>query len=494
MTGTGIVDRYGRPIKSTDRPNLLMGTLNENAHHWTRYQPEVYYNPDSISLETYEKMYNTDETVFSGIEFLIMAALSRFGEYTNESNKKHEEFVRRQLVELPGNFSAKLADIMTAAPFGFSLTEIIWKVKGREIGLADLQTLPPATIHLDLHRSGPLKNRPRAAYQFFRRDKQVQIPLQKAILYSHGTSFGNAYGVSRLKRAYKSWFIKDLILKSWALCCERYGSPFAVGKVKGSGNSYKIGGVTVDAISHMENVLDSMVGGKGSAVIGIDDAIDLTYAGTGYGDDFEGLVAYCNKMIYRALGLPSLIADHGNTGSYSLGKQHFQLFILVLEKLLFEVIDTVIEQLVRPLIELNFGPQEDYGTFSVEEFEPEDAKTLAETAEILARSGVCNFQNLEDVNHWRERIGLPLMQEEDLESSAPPEIPGMELQEPPEQSTDVVDGQSIAEELRERRQTDVLNFSARARTNAHRERRRRMSSRASVDRMSERLAKYARPA
>lgn len=484
----GIVDRHGRPLKS--RQTMLKGVLNENAYHWARETQDVYYNPDNIKLDTYERMYTTDETVFSGIEFLVMAALARLGEYTNP-DRKQEDFVRRQLVEMRGSFPAKVADIMTAAPYGFSLTEIIWKVSGREIGIADLQTLHPATIHLDLHRSGPLKNQPRVAYQFFRQHRQAKIPLQKAILYSHGAVFGNAYGVSRLKRAYAPWFIKNIILKAWGLCCERYGSPYMVGKTKGVGQ-INVNGTKVNAVDHLANVLDSM-SGKGSAVIGIEDIIDIKYAGTGYGDDFENLVAYCNKMIYRALGLPSLIADHGNTGSYSLGKQHFQLFILVLQKLLFEVIDVLVEQLVRPLIEMNFGAQEDYGTFSVEEFEEEDAKVIAETVEVLARTGLVNMDKIDDINHFRERLGLQLWEEEDLQPSAPPPIKGLDPEAETAPDATLVTDEEI---LEARERAAVYNFSWKGRRAAQRAKRKalRLCSRREVQEMAARMAELARPA
>lgn len=486
---TGLIDHLGRPLSSSN-PSIPLGVLNENAFHWTRYTPEIYYNPDNISLETYERMYNTDETVFSGIEFLVMAALSRLGEYTHE-DRKIEDFVRRQLVEMDGAFPKKVADIMTAAPFGFSATEIIWKVTGREVGIQDLQTLHPATLHLDLHREGPLKNKPRAVYQFYQQDHQVEIPLKKCILYSHGTSFGNAYGVSRLKRAYKSWYIKDIILKAWAITCQRYGTPYTIGKTNDKGQ-VSVGGQQINKIDHLMNVLDSF-GQTGSAVVGLEDVIETIYAGTGYGDDFENLVAYCNKMIYRAIGLPSLIADHGKTGSYSLGKQHYTLFIQVLEDLFFETMDTILEQLIRPLIELNFGPQANgYGMFAIEEYKVEDAKVLAETANLLASSGICNFANIEDVNHWRERIGLPLITEEELESSAPPAIEGLESQQQAS-STDASTDAEIVEELQEMsRRDNVLNFSNKARIAAQREMRRRTNSRASVDRLASQLAQFSR--
>lgn len=65
--------------------------------------------------------------------------------------------------------------------------------------------------------------------------EERELPLNKVILYTHNGKFGNPYGTSRLKRCYKNWKIKDVILKAWALTCERYGSPYTIAKTTGYG-------------------------------------------------------------------------------------------------------------------------------------------------------------------------------------------------------------------------------------------------------------------
>ena len=302
------------------------------------------------------------------------------------------------------------------------------------------------------------------------------------------------YGVSRLKRAYKSWYIKDIILKAWGLTCQRYGTPYTIGKTKGTG-TLNVNGSTVNAIDHLMNVLDSF-GQTGSAVIGLEDVVEIKYAGTGYGRDFEALVAYCNKMIYRALGLPSLIADNGDTGSYALGKQHYTLFVQLMTDMLFEVIDTVVEHLIRPLVTLNFGEQnEGYGTFCIESYDTEDAKVIAETANILAQTGLSNMDDIDEVNYWRERLGMPLKTHEEAGISAPPEIDGYEPASMPKQSVVSETGAKIdAEivgEIEDRQQRGKsYSYSHRARLAAQREMRLRVCSQ-QTDRLAEQLARFS---
>lgn len=421
-----LVDHLGRPFER--RPIEM--PVNNQWYYWLRNQVDAFYRPDNISIDTYEKMLLTDETVFSSTEFLTMSVLARLGDY-NHPDSEIQEFVRRNLTEMEGSFPAAVGEILTALPFGFSITEHLYSL-GRSdsrIWLGGLQTLHPSTITFDLWRDGPRKNKLKTIHQFWRLTNQVDIPVRKAIVYAHNGRYGNVYGWSRLRGAYAPWFIKQTILKAWGLCCERYGAPYTIARTDATGN-ITVGGVVKGVIDYLGEVLDSLAS-SGSLVVDKNTEVEIAYAPRGFGADFEGLVSYCNKMINRALGLPSLISDHGNTGSYSLGQQHWKLFTLVLEKILYELIEVLIEQLIRPLIEMNFGPQVDgYGDFAVESFEEEDQKMLAELHEILARAGVIDLSNLDDLNQAREAHGFPPREQEDIEPSLPTDMPRTEEIEP----------------------------------------------------------------
>ena len=75
-------------------------------------------------------------------------------------------------------------------------------------------------------------------------------------------------------------------------------------------------------------------------------------------------------MIYRAMFLPSLLGSGENGGSYSLGQIHFELFNATAAALAEDYIDVELEMLWRPIIEWNFGPQENYGDFMITDAMP----------------------------------------------------------------------------------------------------------------------------
>lgn len=407
------------------------GILNENWWAWGNQWLNYIQNPDLIGLDTYELMLQTDETLASGVEFISMAALAKLGDYSHP-DAVIQRFVRRAIERMEGSWTEAVAEILTALWAGFSVTEIIWRFEAGEVVLDHLQTLHPASVTFDIHREGSRKNRLKTAYQWLHQGQQVEIPIEKAIIYSHRKRFGNPYGQSRFRSAYKSWFYKDVIMKSWGIAMERYGSPHAVAQVANPSGVVNVAGVEYTVMDYMTRALEGL-SAKGSMAVDGSTEVKLFQAARSVGNDFEGFVAYCNKMMYRALGLPSLIADHGGgTGSYSLGQKHFDLFVLMLEQLLDDLIEQLVEQLVRRLVDYNFGQQDDYGTFLVEDFQTDDLKLVSEVLKNLAETGVIDVSHPDDLNEMRERVGFPARNEEEISLPAP-EQPDLEQQPAPEE-------------------------------------------------------------
>lgn len=410
----------GLPVQSTQQDDLYL-PQNNNWLAWATRYVDGITNPDKVPLEEYQRMDQTDETVFSGSEILIQGVLSRMGDYTHEDQEIHE-FVRLNLEQMEGSFVQDCREILSAVKYGFSATEILWRrgPDGRD-WLRGLQTLKPNTVSLDIHRAGPEKNKLKSVTQWrYRGHDQVEIPPEKVILLSHGKEFGNLYGCSRYKRAHKSWKIKDVLMLAWAITLERYGSPLTIAKAAGLGSMQRhpVTGQQLSTAEYLTEVMDSL-NHKGSMVVPIGTEIEIMKAAQRLGSDFYEIIQYLNRSIHQAIGLPSLIADAGQVGSYSLGKEHTRTFQDILNQILEELTEALLEQLIRPLIVANFGPQENYGQFQVEEFDIELAAKQAEIAERLIRSGIADAESLEDVNHFRTQQGLPLWTEEDLRTAYP---------------------------------------------------------------------------
>ena len=441
------------PKEGANQPNRVrIPAFNQN---WFEWSPGVmgmqgyFWNPDGINIETYEKMVKTDETVVSGLEFIILAVISRLGKYTHE-NQDIEDFVNYNLETMEGTIYQTAAEILSALWAGFSVTEIVWDFdrKMQRVLIGALETLHPDSITFSVGTlyNGPpeMRNRITHIWQWLHTPWQADLPRNKVILYSHRKEFGNFYGTSVLKPAYKNWFIKDQMLKAWAHCMERYATPIAIGTVdEPNAMIMDDQGNSMTNREFMEKLLGQLQSGSAIAK-GKDSDITLHQVGRNLGQDFNDMIIYLNKMIYRAMLLPYLVADAGQAGSYALGQTHFDLFTIYLEFLLSDLVSVLIQQLVRPLLEINFGPMGDYGTWQVESFKEDDKQTFSNMVTALVQSGFINSSYLPDVNKVRLRCGFTEWTESDISSlqqaaqgqGAPPQTPqDQNTSEPGEAST-----------------------------------------------------------
>lgn len=378
--------------------------INRNWYVWAPMQA-WYLNPDRVGVSEYLRMMQTDETVSSGVEFVTLAVLARLGEYTHE-DADITEFVRDAFNGMRGTLNQCVGEMLSALWAGFSVTEILWRVSGREVTLDGLATLHPLTVQFELEQGGPTSGQVARIVQFANTAQEVEIPREKAVVFSHKGSFGNLYGTSRLKAAFKSWYYKEKLLQYWGLTLERYGVPLAKANVQNPDAVVTLdNGTPMRHADYVGKTLEQMR--AGSALV-FDDQTEVEFLQTGraLGADFQAAIEYHNKMIYRALLLPSLVADNGSVGSYSLGQQHFDMFTLTLDSLIVDLGDVLIEQLVRRLVELNFGPQDDYGSFASEPYVAEDQKALSDVFLALTNAGYISPTNQDDLNAVRERFGF----------------------------------------------------------------------------------------
>lgn len=423
-----ILGPNGRPLKST-RP--AGGVLHRNWWHWARSAwTTVLRNLDTLKLDDFEDMLKSDETCKFGIWFLKLAALSRIGDYTHGEGRV-ESFVRDTFAAMRGTVARAGAGILSALPYGYSVTEIVWRPEGNRTVIEALEPVYPRSIGfvLDTEEGSPTKNQVLQILQWPRQSQQVDLTAtpHKVVHYVFDSDFGNPYGQSILKAAWVPWFIKKALRPRWGTTMERYGAPWTIARtteptavVEDPETGEQ---VRVDVL--LNRMLEQMAA-CGSFVTDKDTEIDFQQVtGRSLGTDFENTENHWNKMIFRALFVPSLLFDtgKGGGGAYALGAQHFDVFVLFLEWLVGDLVETLIEQLVRPLVELNFGRQRDYGTFQVYPFREKDIAMWSSAVAQLTGSGFLLPGRRDDMEWVRETIGAPTLKEDDPFLEQPPPDP-----------------------------------------------------------------------
>ena len=355
------------------------------------------YNSDGYK-SAYKQMITEDETIGTGLEYLTGRVASRIGAYSHE-DAKIKDLVDRCIESVRGTIvDIRRALLRDSFAFGFGVGEFTIKSENGLWLLSSVQVYDPTSIQFKMTRFqdnsfgvGSVVQKTNSA------GGDVEIPAGKCLIKTYGDST-TPYGKSLLRRCYRWWSFKKAIPKLWAVALERFGMPLLHGKASTKDVQKGLTEALANANSRSYIVTD-----KDSMVEAI--SAPTGSVSTGYSEAEE----LCDKMIYRALFLPSLLSGGENGGSYSLGKVHLELFNATAAALAEDYIDVEIEQLWRPLIEWNFGPQEDYGEFVINDSTPSDEKkVISEMLLNLANAGVIDP---EGDNAWiREILGLPEME------------------------------------------------------------------------------------
>lgn len=378
---------------------------------WTTFFlfDQAIANPEMAALDEYERMIMTDETIATAFDFTIMAVINKMGEYQHP-DPKIKSFVQSNLEQMEGSLPLACQEILSALWAGHSVTEMIYKTEGSRIMLDYLATYHPRTILYRVNEKGRLLED--GIYQTpYYGGVPVIIPTKKCIRYVHNSRFGNKYGTSNCKKVRKNWLLKDPVLKMWARALDRFGTPLLSVVVPNDevedeeGNRVALVDHTVKVLNNLQNSTSLVFQKSG------DDSIEIQTHNTGasgMSDAFRSIVNYLNKMIFRGWLVPSLVFDDGSgTGSYALGQSHFDIFTHHINGIYNNLTETLLEQMIRPLVEINYGKQTEYGSFPERSQGDADVKLLSEMFLQMTNAGYLDPDAKEDFNHVRASLSLP---------------------------------------------------------------------------------------
>ena len=345
----------------------------------------------------YKEMLMNDETIGTGIEYLTGRIVSRIGAYSHE-DAKITELVNRSIESIRGTLTEVRRSILRDSfVYGYGVGEFTLKSEAGRWILSSIQVLDPTGLEIKMKQFADNSYGVGAVVQKSGLI-EAEIPAEKCIIKTYGDST-TPYGKSLLRRCYRWWVLKKAIPKLWAICLERFGMPILHGKASGNETRKKLN----EALSNLNS----------RSYITTDEKseVQAIYSPSGaISSNYHQAEELCDKMMYRAMFLPSLLGAGENGGSYSLGQVHFELFNATAAALAEDYVDTELEMLWRPIIEWNYGEQADYGDFLITDTMPVSEKVAMSTMLMnLAQVGVIAPESDRD---WiRDYLGLPDLEE-----------------------------------------------------------------------------------
>ena len=252
----------------------------------------------------------------------------------DEQDVEVAEFVEYCFNKMQGNLSDNLYEILTALDYGFSITEINYKtfdsgIHQGKIGLKNLKTKRPHHYQFAVDEySNLLKDG--IVYQEGGADKKY--PVNKFLVFSYQKEFGNHFGTSDLRPAYRGYWSKDVLIKMWNIYLERFANPTVLGRYKTNDPS---------ARQSLRNILDNLTA-KTSITHRMEEFdIQLLESSRNATGDFETALNFYNKAIARSILIPDRLMADGETGAYSQAKIHFDVFLWVIQKLRMDLEENV---------------------------------------------------------------------------------------------------------------------------------------------------------
>ena len=262
-----------------------------------------------------------------------------------------------------------MGEILGYADFGFQPLEILWENEAGKLWAGDIMGKPPEWFMFDD------LNRLRFCGAVSKSSGDL-VPDFKFLLPRQNPTFQNPYGDANLSKCYWPVTFKRANIQFFIAYVEKYGSPFAIGKLPRSSAEADF--------DNMVTLLDEICQ-DGVTAIPDDGSVELLEANRkDSGDLYMQLIQWANSEISKAqLGHDSAAdATPGKLGGDNTAMK-VRDDIALMDK---RMVEATFNQFAKWFTDVNFGGQ-DYPTFCLYDEDDVD-KELADRDAVLSQQGV----------------------------------------------------------------------------------------------------------
>ena len=266
----------------------------------------------------------------------------------------------------------------------------------------------------------------------------IQIKAQYLLLFVNDRE-GDWFGTSLLRNGYGNWKIKDLLLKVDAIKQDRFGVGLPVAWMKA--------GYTDEDINLVKKSLKNIRSHESGFMIMPPNVEQMEVLNPGKETDVIASINYNDESMSKSVLGQFLDLGTTGAGNRALGEIFVEVFLLSLNALLGDVLETINRYAIQPLVDINWGPQEEYPELVAQEITLAAVQSVVEAIEKLTSNGFVK-PNRKDNIHFRQDLGMPITEEEEEESEQEPE------EEPAQQPTQQPPEQEPPEELHDHSLTE----------------------------------------
>lgn len=346
-------------------------------------------------MELFEEMEEKDTHLFSQMQTRKLAVtgldweVQPFSE--EDMDKAVAEFVEAKLRAIE-NWNDILIDILDAIGKGISIMEIVWDVDSDGANVIDdIVYVHPKKLLWDSESDEMLI----CTKEF---PSGVSFPENKFVIHRYKAKSGHPSRGGILRVVSWMYLFKNYDIKDWVAFCEVFGMPLRLGKY-GAAASEADKKALIEAIYSLGSDAAGIV--PDSTVIEFIESNKTTSV-----EIYEKLARYCDEQISKAVLGQTLSSDSGG-GSYAQGKVHNEVRHDLTVADANALANTIRRDIIRPLVEYNFGPDVETPFFTFDVREAEDQK---EAVEVL-RTLVCDMGLKVPESHVYKKFNIPKPEE-----------------------------------------------------------------------------------
>lgn len=399
-----------------------------------------------LSIQELEKL-RLDAQINVGLEMHKLPLLTLKPEFIHP-DRTVQTFLNHELERV--GYSSIARELLLALDYGFTVAERIYMVQDTTIsidGLAKtirasvyerLKTIHPSAIEFATDANGKADG-----------FKQIQggyahVPRDKAAVYTFGEEFGNRYGNALTRRAYKWWWVQDLIYQFTNRYYEDQSIPqrkiFYVPNIKLNDPNDPTKGTTD---TNQQAALEVAEKSKSGAAVAF--ALEKQTSATGQfwgkatdmefmdapsrSGEFLPYLEHLDAKKLRAMLVPERLAQQtgsGATGSYGMLSSITDFFMLRLEGLAAELYRWLINEWAMPLVRYNFGSSVPAPTLSPPKLTSSNQALLSDlfknTISSMDATGAVPEIDIEAI---AKELGVPMIQNavDDVTSQTETDLP-----------------------------------------------------------------------
>ncbi len=329
----------------------------------------------------YGSVLGTRKRAVSGLPLMVEAA-------ADEGLDAEIADAVRELTRRP-EFGELVDDLLDGLGKGFSVCEILWDTSGKQWWPRDYEWRDPRFFVFDRESGRQVRLLDEA-------DTVYGIPLPPFKFVVHfprlKTGFPLRGGLARL--AAVTYMCKSYDLTDWLAFAEVYGMPLRIGRYGPA--------ATAEDLKVLRTAVANL--GMDAAAI-LPDSMRIEFQdamkGNASGDLFQTLAEWLDKQTSKAV-LGQTASTEGTPGKLGNEASQEEVRQDIKRADAKALSNTINRHLVKPFVDLNWGPQDRYPAFQLFVKDPEDIGALADALAKLVPLGL-----RVEASVVRDKLGLP---------------------------------------------------------------------------------------